>query len=149
MGSGSQVGAKRSTASKVSSAKAGGSSPARVGSSPKLVATKPTRFRARRRTVDRQYVAIDLHLNRSVVVRENEAGEKVGVTRMDNDPLALAEAIREAGEAPEVAIQATYGWYWAVDTLPELGADVHLVNPPGLNWEGRRVKNDYLHQGCR
>ena len=60
--------------------------------------------------MERQYVAIDLHLNRSVVVRENEAGEKVGVTRIDNDPLALAEALREAGEAPEVAIEATYGW---------------------------------------
>ncbi len=81
--------------------------------------------------MERQYVAIDLHLNRSVVVRENEAGEKVGVTRIDNDPLALAEAIREAGEAPEVAIEATYGWYWAVDTLEELGANVHLVNPSG------------------
>ena len=60
--------------------------------------------------MERQYVAIDLHLNRSVVVRENEAGEKVGVTRIDNDPFALAEAIREAGEQPEVAIEATYGW---------------------------------------
>ena len=60
--------------------------------------------------MERQYVAIDLHLNRSVVVRENEAGEKVGVERIDNDPLALAEAIRVAGEAPEVAIEATYGW---------------------------------------
>ena len=60
--------------------------------------------------MERQYVAIDLHLNRSVVVRENEAGEKVGVTRIDNDPLALAEALREAGEQPEVAIEATYGW---------------------------------------
>jgi hypothetical protein len=98
--SGKQVGSKGSAASK---GVAGGSSPARGGSSPKLVATKPTRSRARRRTVERQYVAIDLHLNRSVVVRENEAGEKVGVTRIDNDPMALAEAIREAGEAPEVA----------------------------------------------
>jgi hypothetical protein len=60
--------------------------------------------------VERQYVAIDLHLNRSVVVRENEAGEKVGVAWIDNDPVALAEAIGEAGEAPEVAIEATYGW---------------------------------------
>ena len=60
--------------------------------------------------MERQYVAIDLHLNRSVVVTENEAGEKVGVTRIDNEPLTLAEALREAGEAPEVAIEATYGW---------------------------------------
>jgi transposase len=140
--SGKQAVAERSTASKAWR-KAGGSSPARVGSSPKLVATKPTRSRARRRTVERQYVAIDLHLNRSVVVTENEAGEKVGVTRIDNDPFTLAEALRDAGEAPEVAIEATYGWYWAVDTLQELGATVHLVNPSGLAWENRRVKNDY------
>jgi transposase len=93
--------------------------------------------------VERQYVAIDLHLSRSVIVCENEAGEKVGVTRIDNDPLALADALRDAGEHPDVAIEATYGWYWAVDTLEELGANVHLVNPSGLNWEGRRVKNDY------
>ena len=93
--------------------------------------------------MERQYVAIDLHLNRSVVVRENEAGEKVAVTRIENDPLALAEAMRDAGEQPEVAIEATYGWYWAVDTLEELGANVHLVNPSGLAWENRRVKNDY------
>ena len=93
--------------------------------------------------MERQYVAIDLHLHRSVIVRENEAGEKMGVTRIDNDPLALAEAMREAGEHPEVAIEATYGWYWAVDTLQQLGANVHLVNPSGLNWGDRRVKNDY------
>jgi transposase len=93
--------------------------------------------------VERQYVAIDLHLQRSLVVRENEAGEKVGTARIDNDPLALAAALREAGEEPEVAIEATYGWYWAVDLLQEEGAKVHLVNPSGLNWEDRRVKNDY------
>ena len=93
--------------------------------------------------MERQYVAIDLHLQRSLVVRENEAGEKVGTLRIDNDPMALAAAMREAGEEPEVAIEATYGWYWAVDVLEELGAKVHLVNPSGLNWEDRRVKNDY------
>ena len=27
-----------------------------------------------------------------------------------------------AGEAPEVVLEATYGWYWAVDALAELGA---------------------------
>jgi transposase len=51
--------------------------------------------------------------------------------------------MRDAGEHPDVAIEATYGWYWAVDALQELGAEVHLVNPSGLNWEDRRVKNDY------
>ena len=93
--------------------------------------------------MERQYVAIDLHLHRSLIVRENEAGEQIGVTRIDNDPETLAQAMRDWGEGPEVAIEAAYGWYWAVDVLEEKGAKVHLVNPSGLNWEDRRVKNDY------
>ncbi len=34
-------------------------------------------------------------------------------------------------------------YYWAVDLLQAEGASVRLVNPSGLHWEGRRVKNDY------
>ena len=93
--------------------------------------------------MERQYVAIDLHLKRSLIVRENEAGEELGVVRIDNDPVALSIAMAEAGPNPEVAIEATYGWYWAVDALQEAGANVHLVNPSGLHWDERRVKNDY------
>jgi IS30 family transposase len=46
------------------------------------------------------------------------------------------------GESPEVVIEATYGWYWAVQLLQDLGAVVHLANPRALNWGDRRVKND-------
>lgn len=94
--------------------------------------------------MERQYVAIDLHLQRSLIVRENEAGEELGVLRIENDPVALARALAEAGPDPDVAIEATYGWYWVVDLLEAEGAKVHLVHPKGLNWEDRRVKNDYL-----
>jgi len=99
--------------------------------------------------VNRQYAAVDLHLARSLIVREDEAGTELAVERIDNSPMALAEALTDAGPNPEVAIEATYGWYWAVDVLEELGATVHLVNPSGLgqSWEGRRVKNDY--KDCR
>jgi transposase len=88
-------------------------------------------------------VAIDLHRWRSVIVREDEGGRELGVTRIDNSPLALSQAVGEAGPCPQVAIEATAGWYWAVDVLHELGAEVHLVNPSGLAWGDRRVKNDY------
>jgi transposase len=93
--------------------------------------------------VERQYVAIDLHRLRSLIVREDEGGNEVGVVRIDNDPMALAAAVADAGPNPQVAIEATYGWYWAVDVLEELGAHVRLVNPSGLQWGDRRVKNDY------
>jgi transposase len=48
-----------------------------------------------------------------------------------------------AGEAPDVVLEAAYGWYWAADTLAELGATVHLAHPLGVKmFAYRRVKND-------
>jgi transposase len=91
---------------------------------------------------EQQYVGIDLHRRRSVIVRMNDAGEVLGVSRIDNDPLALSMAIAEGGPDPEVALEACYGWYWAADVLQAEGARVHLVHPLGLHWDSRRVKND-------
>jgi transposase len=92
--------------------------------------------------MDRQYVGIDFHRRRSVVVRMNAAGEKLSSVRIPNDPVAIAAAVAAAGAEPEVVIEATYGWYWVVDLLQANGARVHLANPQGLNWGQRRVKND-------
>jgi transposase len=39
-------------------------------------------------------------------------------------------------------IEATYGWYWAVDVLQDNGFSVHLAHPAGNDWGKRRVKND-------
>ena len=93
--------------------------------------------------MQRQYVGIDYHRRRSVIVRKDAAGNKLATTRIANTPDALAAAVAEAGPSPQVVMEATYGWYWAVDLLKADGANVHLVHPSGLNWEGRRVKNDY------
>jgi transposase len=92
--------------------------------------------------MDRQYVGIDFHRRRSVIVRVSASGERLGLHRIVNDPFELAKVIALCGESPEVVIEATYGWYWAVDLLQELGAVVHLANPRALNWGDRRVKND-------
>jgi transposase len=92
--------------------------------------------------MDRQYVGIDFHRRRSVIVRVSAAGEKLSSVRVANDPLVMAGAVAEAGPDPEVVVEATYGWYWVVDLLQANGARVHLANPQGLNWGQRRVKND-------
>jgi transposase len=95
--------------------------------------------------MERQYVGIDLHRRRSVIVRVDGTGAVLGETRIDNEPLALASVMSDAGREPEVAIEATVGWYWAVDVLEELGARVHLAHPSGIKaFENRRVKNDRL-----
>jgi transposase len=91
----------------------------------------------------RQIVGIDLHRRRSVIVRMTEAGERLGVARIDNDPVALGLEIAKAGRSPEVVLEAMYGWYWAADVLAEAGARVHLAHPLGVKaFAHRRVKND-------
>ena len=92
--------------------------------------------------MDKEYVGIDFHRRRSVVVHLDGDGERVSLTRIDNTPAALAASVADAGEAPEVVLEATYGWYWAADLLADVGASVHLANPRALNWGERRVKND-------
>ena len=63
--------------------------------------------------------------------------------RIVNDVGRLAVVMARAGEAPEVVLEATYGWYWAADALAERGAVVHLAHPLGVKaFEYRRVKND-------
>ena len=90
-----------------------------------------------------QFVGIDLHRRRSVIVRTTAGGEALEVARINNDLDSLAAVIARAGEAPEVVLEATYGWYWAVDALQAAGAVVHLAHPLGVKgFAYRRVKND-------
>jgi transposase len=90
-----------------------------------------------------QFVGIDLHRRRSVVVRMDGTGQVLEATRIVNDVDRLLDVLSRAGESPEVVLEATYGWYWAVDALQAVGADVHLAHPLGVKaFEYRRVKND-------
>ena len=109
-----------------------------------LGVTKPTRKRQKETPVEQQqqYVGIDLHRRRSVIVRRTESGETLDTVRIDNDPVALASELDKAGEHPEVILEATYGWYWAADVVHECGGNVHLAHALGNNWGNRRVKND-------
>ncbi len=59
--------------------------------------------------MDRQYVGIDFHRRRSVIVRMSSQGERLAVVRIANETALLAAAITEAGPEPEVVIEATYG----------------------------------------
>src|SRR3954451_7833968 len=91
----------------------------------------------------RQFVGIDLHRRRSVIVRMTAAGERLETVRIENDPVALALEIAKAGPDPEVVLEATYGWYWAADVLAAEGAKVHLAHPLGVKgFTYRRGKND-------
>src|SRR6478752_412117 len=91
----------------------------------------------------RQFVGIDLHRQRSVIVRQSESGDQLSAVRIVNDPVALRLELERAGTDPEVVLEATYGWYWAVDVLQACGARVHLAHPLGVKgFRYRRVEND-------
>ena len=91
----------------------------------------------------KQIVGMDLHRRRSVLVRMTESGQHLETVRISNDPEYLRAVMARAGEAPEVVLEAAYGWYWAADALAELGATVHLAHPLGVRmFSYRRVKND-------
>ena len=57
-----------------------------------------------------QYVGIDLHRRRSVIVRMTEDGDVLECVRITNDPVALSLELAKAGPDPEVALESTYGW---------------------------------------
>jgi hypothetical protein len=58
----------------------------------------------------KQFVGIDLHRQRSVIVRQTERGEQLSAVRIVNDPVALGLEIEKAGPNPAVVLEATYGW---------------------------------------
>jgi hypothetical protein len=60
--------------------------------------------------VGQQFVGIDLHRRRSVIVRTSASGEVLEKVRIGNDADRLTEVIARAGDAPEVVLEATYGW---------------------------------------
>jgi transposase len=91
------------------------------------------------------YLGIDLHRRRSLAVCVNEAGDRLWWRRFENSPENLAGIIEEAGPEPEVAIEATWGWYWAADLITDMGGTVHLGHPLAIKgYENRRVKNDLV-----
>ena len=89
----------------------------------------------------REVVGMDLHRRRSVLVRMGGDGRKLETARITNSPAELRRQIARAGKHPRVVLEATYGWYWAADTLAEAGAEVHLAHPLGVRgFAYRRVK---------
>ena len=90
-----------------------------------------------------QYVGIDLHRRRTVLVRMDPDGTVLETVRIDNEPGALETVLAKAGETPEVAMEATLGWYWAADVIRDCGAHLHLAHPLGIKaFTYQRKKKD-------
>ncbi len=91
----------------------------------------------------KQYVGVDLHRRRTVLVRTTDSGEVLESVRIPNDVDSLHRVLARAGETPR--------WFWNRPTAGtgrstpcrQPGANVHLAHPLGVKaFEYRRVKND-------
>jgi len=69
-------------------------------------------------TVDRQFVGMDLHRRRSVLVRMNQDGERLETVRIVNHVDRLAAVIARAGES---ARPSTWHIRWASRRSPTGG----------------------------
>ena len=83
----------------------------------------------------KEYVGIDLHRRRSVIVRVSPDGEHLSTVRIANDPVALSLAVAEAGPDPEVVLEATYGWVRHEAPYDRVGCK----DPPAA-WRSRSLK---------
>jgi transposase len=89
---------------------------------------------------NKQFVGVDLHLHRSVICRIDERGQQLDCVQLDNDPTALVREVRKAGRGAPVAVEATYGWYWAVQALQTAKFEVHLAHPYGMKAMRKRKR---------
>src|SRR5258707_14570023 len=69
----------------------------------------------------RQFVGIDLHRQRSVIVRQSESGEQLSAVRIVNDPVAVGLPLEPARSDPGAVLGATYGWGRNEGALVEMG----------------------------
>ena len=81
--------------------------------------------------MDQQYVGIDLHRRRSVIVRLDDEGEKVSTVKINNDPVSLSLALAEAGPDPEVVVEASYGCTGRRPCSRRRAPECSWCTPPG------------------
>ena len=75
-------------------------------------------------------IGIDLHKKRSRYTVLSQDGTVLCKRTLPSSPQSYREVFAPWADGQgRVAMEATINWYWAVDTLREMGMDVHLANP--------------------
>jgi transposase len=77
----------------------------------------------------KKYIGCDRHKKFSVFVSMDERGRVEAPVKVANDSLELQAYLHSLATGTPVAVEASGGWYWFVDTLEEAGLDVRLVHP--------------------
>jgi len=90
------------------------------------------------------FAGIDLHSNNAVCGIVDESGRRLERKKLANKLGAIDQFLRPHKERlKQVAIEATYNWYWLVDGLREEGYPVVLANPAAMHqYEGIKHTDD-------
>ena len=79
---------------------------------------------------EREYVGIDLHRRRSVIVRVDQEGHHLSTVRVANNPLEVMAAVAEPGPHPEVVVEATFGCTgWWICSKPTGAVSIWPARP--------------------
>lgn len=90
------------------------------------------------------YAGIDLHSNNAVCALVDQSGRRLERRKLDNQLPEIERLLRPyKTHLRQVAIEATYNWYWLVDGLQEQGYPVVLANPAAMHqYEGIKHTDD-------
>jgi len=91
------------------------------------------------------FVGIDLHKDYSTITVLGETGDEIDQQNIPNDAEDFTLYFKRWEGKIKVALEATYNWYWLVDLLQRLGAEVKLANPYKTRIIGEaKVKTDKI-----
>ncbi len=90
------------------------------------------------------YAGIDLHSNNAVCGLVDGSGRRLERKKLANELGEIERVLRpHKARLEQVAIEATYNWYWLVDGLQDQGYPVVLANPAAMHqYEGIKHTDD-------
>jgi transposase len=90
------------------------------------------------------YLGIDLHSTNCVLGLVDQKGGRVFHRKVPNELAVVMETLRPyKRRLREIAVEATYNWYWLVDGLREAGYTVRLGHPAAFKkYEGLKYADD-------
>jgi transposase len=91
------------------------------------------------------FVGLDLHSNNVCCLITDESDRWVFKRRLKNSAHEVLNALKPyKRRIAGVAVEATFNWYWLVDTLMEAGYKVHLAHAAAIGtYSGKKRTNDF------
>jgi len=75
------------------------------------------------------YAGIDLSARSSWICVVNAAGDRQVSRKVANDPECIAQILDPFLPDLSAVVESTFNWYWIVDVVEDLGAEVKLAHP--------------------